>query len=57
VEVSRGLGFDTTKPNVSWLVRRLASVGGVKRVSSKLVGLPFKMEPMFVKSLSSSNLP
>jgi hypothetical protein len=30
------LGFDTSMINVSWLVRRLASVGGVKRVSSML---------------------
>jgi hypothetical protein len=50
------LSFATTMLNVSWLVRRLASVWGVKRVSSKLAGLPFKMEPMLVKSLSSRNL-
>jgi hypothetical protein len=30
------LDFDTTMLNVSWLVRRLASVGGVKRVSSNV---------------------
>jgi hypothetical protein len=30
------LGFDTSMLNVSWLVRRLASVGGVKRASSNV---------------------
>jgi hypothetical protein len=39
------------------LLEYLESVGGVKRVSSKLVGLPFQMETMLVKSLPSRNLP
>jgi hypothetical protein len=33
------LGFDTTMLNVSWLARRLASVGVVKRVSLVLAKL------------------
>jgi hypothetical protein len=39
------------------LLGDLASVGGVKRVLSKLAGLPFKMETMLGKSLPSRNLP
>jgi hypothetical protein len=49
------LGFDTSMLNVSWLVRRLASAGGVKTVSSKLEGLHFKTRPMLMLSLSSRN--
>jgi hypothetical protein len=33
------LGFDTCMLHVRWLVRRLASVGGVKRVSTMLAKL------------------
>jgi hypothetical protein len=39
------------------LLGDLASVRGVKRILSKLAGLPFKMETMLVKSLPSRNLP
>jgi hypothetical protein len=39
VEASRGLGLDTTMLNVSWLARRIASVGDVKRVPLVLAKL------------------
>jgi hypothetical protein len=50
------LGSDTTMLNVSWLVRRLVSVGEVKGLSTKLAGLHFKMEPMLVILLVSEPL-